>query len=241
MSRNPDIEQAGEYKRPEQVENGGEESEALLPGTKSHDEDYRQTSGYCAYATSAKFSLLHLILAFFGGLLACLVASILFPALCIGGSGPSPNAPSPNKLEVSDLAAPSHVGSTERHDYPPVSPTNGDTSLFPTDVGYAGPTPTGAEPAVVMTAPSYPIHTGAPNLVTPTSKGGGKDSGKGKFDIFKNWGNLSPWYSINRGTFGVDSGPEAPEHCTVTGLHFLHRHGARYPTAWGELNLWSCV
>ncbi|KAJ7932197.1 phytase, partial [Mycena leptocephala] len=29
------------------------------------------------------------------------------------------------------------------------------------------------------------------------------------------------------------SGPEMPDTCQVTGLHLLHRHSARYPSAWG--------
>ncbi|KAJ7850562.1 phytase [Mycena leptocephala] len=31
----------------------------------------------------------------------------------------------------------------------------------------------------------------------------------------------------------VHSGPETPDTCRVTGMHLLHRHGARYPSAWG--------
>ena len=112
-------------------------------------------------------------------------------------------------------------------------------SYFPTDVGYAGPTPTGAEPGLVKTAPGYPIHTGAAVLLQPTSKDEVDGKGGKKFDMFRSWGNLSPWYSIERGAFGVDSGPDPPEGCAVTGLHFLHRHGARYPTNWGELR--TCV
>ncbi|KAG8978216.1 hypothetical protein FRB90_008550, partial [Tulasnella sp. 427] len=127
--------------------------------------------------------------------------------------------------------------------FPPASPTNGHYSTyFPSNVGYAGPTPTGNEAALVQTAPAYPVHTGAPNLVGPASFGGAKgvndaqaaatSSGKKPFDIFKNWGNLSPWYSVPSATFGLpDTSAEAPEQCRIIGLHFLHRHGARYPTS----------
>jgi hypothetical protein len=31
----------------------------------------------------------------------------------------------------------------------------------------------------------------------------------------------------------MDDTAEPPAGCVVTGLHLLHRHGARYPTAWG--------
>jgi len=61
----------------------------------------------------------------------------------------------------------------------------------------------------------------------------GAEGSKG-FDFFKSWSNLSPWYSVDRTSFGLDSSPEDPETSRVTGLHFLHRHGARYLTAWCE-------
>jgi hypothetical protein len=127
------------------------------------------------------------------------------------------------------VLAPPYVGSTEVHNWPPPSPTNDFPSLFPTNVGHAGATPTGAEPALIITAPSYPVHTGAAQLVLPSALHAGGKSTK-DFDLLKNWGNLSPWYSVKRGAFGVDSDPGAPDGCSVTGLHFLHRHGARYPT-----------
>jgi hypothetical protein len=52
--------------------------------------------------------------------------------------------------------APPYIGSTEVHHFP----ANAYPSLFPTKVGYAGGTPTGVEPAVIATAPSYPIQKG---------------------------------------------------------------------------------
>ncbi|KAH9927417.1 phosphoglycerate mutase-like protein [Epithele typhae] len=106
------------------------------------------------------------------------------------------------------------------HRFPPSAPTNAFPSLFPTDVGYAGPTPTGAEPALIATAPAYPLHTGAPHLVSPLilTKNASQQSGS----------------SVERASFGIDSGPEAPPTCRVTGLHLLHRHGARYPTEWAS-------
>jgi hypothetical protein len=124
------------------------------------------------------------------------------------------------------LIAPPYVGSSEVHNFPPHSPTNAYPSLFPTDVGHAGATPTGAEPALIVTAPHYPLHTGAAQIVIPDDK----DTG---FDLLKHWGNLSPWYSVGRTTFGLDSEPGPPDGCKITGLHFLHRHGARYPSRRG--------
>ncbi|KAJ3566101.1 hypothetical protein NP233_g7216 [Leucocoprinus birnbaumii] len=138
---------------------------------------------------------------------------------------------------VDAQAVPGRVGSSEVHHFPPAKPTNNFPELFPPDVGYAGATPTGAEPAIVATAPAWPLHTGAPQLVVPTELKKGhhdEDTEEEKFNMLEHWGNLSPWYSIKRGGFGLDSGVEAPDTCRVTGLHFLHRHGARYPTEWAR-------
>ncbi len=183
-------------------------------------------------ATAARFNFIHLSLSFFAGAFAILIIELLFLSIS------SPFSSSASRDGVK--AASPDAGSTTVHHFPPTSPTNAFPSLFPTDIGYAGGTPTGGEAGVVATAPSYPFQTGAPVLVTPNAKDGSNGSGKGKagkgkgkkFDMFKSWGNLSPWYSVKRGAFGVDSGPEAPQGCRVNGLHFLHRHGARYPTAW---------
>lgn len=235
--RGSDIEGGREYKPLDAAEVSLEESEALLaeesvkhgePSSYHVEPRPQRTQPYAVFS-AARFNLLHLFAASAVGFVACLGFTFLFPSLCF--SRPSTMI---TQSDTSNLLASPDAGSTQVHNYPPLSPTNGDTSLFPTNIGYAGITPTGAEAAVVQTAPIYPIHTGAPNLVTPKWKDASKGSKKGSSDMFKKWGNLSPWYSIERGTFGIDSGPEAPEQCTVTGLHFLHRHGARYPTAWGK-------
>lgn len=201
-----------------------EEQQALLPGSSTDAEPAAPS----APPPHRNFSVTQLILAFVAGGIACLGIQLAI----LGPSCLSPNPYSPEE-DVLNALAPPYVGSTEVHNWPPASPTNADPTLFPTDVGYAGATPTGAEAALIATAPSYPLHTGAPQLVLPVTLHSGEKSTSKSFDLFKSWGNLSPWYSVPRGTFGIDSGPEAPEQCTVTGLHFLHRHGARYPTQWG--------
>ena len=112
-------------------------------------------------------------------------------------------------------------------------------------VGYPGRTPTGAEPAIIATAPSQPLQTGAAELVAPAYTSLPQDSpstsipGERPFNIFRSWGNLSPWYSVPRGAFGIDEGVEPPAECEVKGVHVLHRHGARYPTAWGMCPFYS--
>ncbi|KAF9220158.1 phosphoglycerate mutase-like protein [Gyrodon lividus] len=134
--------------------------------------------------------------------------------------------------DVNALYAHIIPGSPEWHDYPPPSPTNGFPDMFPIDVGYPGPTHAGAEPGVAATAPAYPMHSGSAHLVAPPTFAKGKGKAKsrdGKFDLFRSLGSLSPWYSVEQGTFGIDSSPEAPDTCRITGVHLLHRHGARYP------------
>ncbi|KAG2001830.1 hypothetical protein CC2G_004959 [Coprinopsis cinerea AmutBmut pab1-1] len=113
--------------------------------------------------------------------------------------------------------------------------------MFPSDVGYPGGTPTGAEPAAIATAPVYPYQSGqcsnqliAPEGFSNKLQSHAKDQKSKDFKLFQNWGNLSPWFSVEKGRFGLDSTPEPPETCRITGLHFLHRHGARYPTRWSE-------
>lgn len=99
-------------------------------------------------------------------------------------------------------------------------------------VGFPGPTPTGAEPAAIETAPAYPYNDGDANefpLIHPQPHGSSSES---DFDISKYWGNLSPWYSVRSSDYGLpDASPLTPEGCEVTQMHLLYRHGARYPTS----------
>ncbi|KAI0072842.1 phosphoglycerate mutase-like protein [Panus rudis PR-1116 ss-1] len=220
---NSDPEAGDDYKPVDSVH---DEHAALLP-TTSKERDVLLARDNLNDARRAPVDFFksrpaQLTLSFLGGIAACLVAQAIFCAL---------THPSYGDASLGILASPD-AGSTEVHNFPPTSPTNAVSSMFPTSVGYAGPTPTGAEPALIQTGPSYPIHTGAPHLVAPTftSKHNETETSSKHFDLFKHWGNLSPWFSVGRGAFGLDSGPEAPDTCQITGLHFLHRHGARYPT-----------
>ncbi|KAI1380276.1 phosphoglycerate mutase-like protein [Hypoxylon crocopeplum] len=132
------------------------------------------------------------------------------------------------------LTAAPHAGSAVSDVYPPES-TSVDSALFPpeSEVGFPGPTPTGAEPAAIQTAAAYPYNRGPTNqfpLVAPQPHG--KDATSDKFDITKYWGNLSPWYSLSSADYGLpDTSPLAPPGCNVTQVHLLYRHGARYPTS----------
>jgi hypothetical protein len=143
---------------------------------------------------------------------------------------------------VPEGSFPRDIGSTLAHAYPPASPTNAVASLFPTQVGFPGDTLTGAEAFMVATAAAYPTDAGVDGLVDPGvahATGGGSPSwidesgddiiDPGQFSIFQFWSNLSPFYSVPKGAFGLQSTPEVPAGCKINGVHILHRHGARYP------------
>jgi hypothetical protein len=205
-----------------------EEQQTLLPSSARDPHTSPSTSPLpaCCSIKGRTFSLPYLVISFIAGTLACFLAQYtLFGTACFTSKSSADNS--------AHVLAPPYVGSTEVHNWPPATPTNNVPPLFPTDVGHAGITPTGAEPALILTAPSYPVHTGAAQLVLPSTLHSGTKPKK-HFDLFKNWGNLSPWYSVKRGAFGINSDPGAPDGCNVTGLHLLHRHGARYPTSWCE-------
>ncbi|KAI0273831.1 phosphoglycerate mutase-like protein [Gloeopeniophorella convolvens] len=212
-----DVEAGDEYK-PEV-----EEQQSLLPS--SAREPSASTARLSASPVSSRtVSVPYLVLAFVSGALACALAQYsIFGSACFTLKSSADNS--------AHAFAPPYVGSTEVHNWPPPTPTNNYPPLFPTNVGHAGATPTGAEPALIISAPAYPTHTGAAHLIVPSNLHAGGKSTKG-FDLFKKWGNLAPWYSVKRGAFGIDSDPGVPDGCSVTGLHFLHRHGARYPTSW---------
>ena len=231
------------------------EQEALLPLNPEEQFDDALLSpkekGYIQEAApQAPFRFTHVSIAFTTGIVACVLAQLAIcgPSCFIPRHGGATThvdvAPHPKATAF----APPWVGSSVAHNFPPSKPTNAFPSLFPTNVGYAGPTPTGAEAALIATAPVYPYSNGqcAKNLLQPEQfaagspnpvnlRGSAKGGSSRDFHLFKSWGNLSPWFSNAKGTFGVDSTPEPPETCRITGLHLLHRHGARYPTQWGKL------
>ena len=223
------------------------ETETLLPTSRSPIQSLPSNSP--TQSKSCKqytFGLLHISIAFVLGAFACLIAQVvIFGPSCFTQKSQSSNNRDAQQDAVSALAS-SYAGSTSVHNFPPTKPTNAFPSLFPSDVGYPGGTPTGAEAGVIATAPAYPSHTGqcshellVPKLLKGQTKGQATMTDesvgfkkKPKFNLFRSWGNLTPWFSVGRGRFGVNSTPAPPETCRVTGLHFLHRHGARYPTAY---------
>ncbi|KAH8827000.1 histidine phosphatase superfamily [Flagelloscypha sp. PMI_526] len=208
-----------------------EETAGLLPKheqiSAEDSELQSDTSIHKSRSFYRSFNLAHLAAAFLSGILAC-----LFIQIC-SGPAVSQSLDHSSSSSADAALAPDWAGETRSHKFPPSRPTNANPKLFPTNVGHAGATPTGEEAFVIATAPAYPIHSGAPGLVVPSKmvKAKGGDVSE-DFDMLRSWGNLSPWYSIPKGRFGLDSDPGTPETCRVTGLHFLHRHGARYPTSY---------
>ena len=230
MPDKQDIEAGDDYA----YESTEHEREALLSTAESSNTDPNvlPKAGH-SFPLTRKFGIPYLVLSFFAGSIACLIVQFFCGSCLVRQPSTSTRITGDTNLNHDAMIAPPYVGSTVRHPFPPPSPTNAVPTLFPTDVGYAGGTPTGVEPAIIATAPSYPIQSGAAQLIEPGTLGKNKKGSHG-FDIFWKWGNLSPWYSVDRTAFGLDSSPETPETCRVTGLHLLHRHGARYPTAWCE-------
>lgn len=229
------------------------ETETLLPISRPQIQSLPSTSP--TQSKSCKrytFGVLHISIAFALGVFACLVAqAVIFGPNCFTHKPQSSDTSIGNaKQDAVSALASSYAGSTSVDTFPPTKPTNAFPSLFPSNVGYPGGTPTGAEAGVIATAPSYPLHTGqcSHQLLVPKFLEGqakGQDPmteesvgfrKKPKFNLFRSWGNLTPWYSLGRGRFGVNSTPAPPKTCRITGLHFLHRHGARYPTAWSMLS-----
>ncbi|KAJ8591500.1 phosphoglycerate mutase-like protein [Rhizopogon salebrosus TDB-379] len=125
--------------------------------------------------------------------------------------------------------ASSYAGSTVVASYPPAGASNtAIDSYFPdaSQVGYPGPTPTGAEPEAIVTAIPFSKVENAYPLSRPNSA----DGPDGDFNVMRYWGNLSPMYSVE--SFGLpDASPVIPEGCGLNAVHLLMRHGARYPTS----------
>ncbi|KIK96012.1 hypothetical protein PAXRUDRAFT_139439 [Paxillus rubicundulus Ve08.2h10] len=121
-----------------------------------------------------------------------------------------------------------YAGSTLAASYPPPGATNPAINSYfpdPSQVGYSGPTPTGAEPDAIETASSYPKVTAAYPLSQPNAA-----DNIGSFNVMKHWGNLSPMFSVE--SFGLPkASPLIPEECGINQVFFLTRHGARYPTS----------
>jgi len=262
-----------------------EEQESLLP-TSTQDTTHKSSSSsskpafldFCRDGQSGKnrrhgtkrIVSMALGAGFASGVLSVLLFRYCFPATCYSYDAANHQSPfsfhpsNDPPLQAADFSFPADIGATEVHEYPPASPTNDVPSLFPTEIGFAGATATGAEPGLVLTAPSYPTWKGVEGLLRPKvwdgsnankgnqdtdtpswieddTSGSSSKHQKKQFDIFQHWGNLSPFYSVPSDSFGIESknGPEVPPSCEIKGVHILHRHGARYPTGRCQYLLYS--
>jgi hypothetical protein len=108
-----------------------------------------------------------------------------------------------------------------------------NTALFPNEsqVGYPGVTATGVEPAAIETAAAYAYNSGPAQNFPLVADAPSGDAPGATYDVFKKWGNLSPWYSVPSSFYGLpDASPLVPAGCNIEQVHLLYRHGARYPT-----------
>lgn len=233
-----------------------EEEQNLLP-TPGSSSRYRSNEKHSSsvfqlfQSTITKLGPLStLVIGYILGILTLLIFRICFSSSCNIPSSTSQAPQAAVQIIPAPASFPADIGSTHTHAWPPHAPTNAIPSLFPTKVGYPGPAETGAEPGLVLTAGEgmYPSWKGTEGLARPPVWEGAEeelpvwieeDVGRKKesFNIFKNWGNLTPFHSVPSDSFGIksDTGPEVPSGCTLKGVHILHRHGARYPTGWGTL------
>ncbi|BEI80529.1 hypothetical protein CcaverHIS002_0110580 [Cutaneotrichosporon cavernicola] len=195
----------------EEYELGARDNEPLLPRYEDHE---RQPSPSPANSKRRqqrrrRFPFL------------CLGVSVAFVLLCFAGSAVY------YKKNGGDLSAiedniPGPVKSWADTMFGDVVGLN-DNKHFPTDIGYAGPTPTGLEAALVVTAPAFPLYSGVAPLIRPSTD-------REDFDMMRHWGNLSPYRSVK--SHGLKKSSQAiPDHCELEEMHWLQRHGARYPTS----------
>lgn len=78
-------------------------------------------------------------------------------------------------------------------------------------------------PALLATSPPLPLYSGVSPLVPPESK---------NMIIMHHWGNLSPYHSVK--SHGLKEASQVfPDGCEMEEMHWLQRHGARYPTTSG--------
>lgn len=114
--------------------------------------------------------------------------------------------------------------------------TGSASASFPTDVGYLGTTKQGTVQPFLVNTDSQLNSTQDNAAIGPSAyerRFRAIDDDDGSFDIWSNLGNTSPYASsklFNETKQYADLEPG----CAVTGVHLLHRHGARFPTSSAE-------
>lgn len=113
----------------------------------------------------------------------------------------------------------------------PVPSSSTSEDLFPTNIGYLGSTATAQAPFLAVTDGGA-IATGIPNkhysypnpIDTSVQSFDHKDNDT---SIFQLMGTLSPYF-VSEDGWGVYN-YALPDQCSIKQLHFVQRHGSRYP------------
>lgn len=138
----------------------------------------------------------------------------------------------PSSGSASGPGAASYAGQSSHDGYLTASEP---ASLFPAEsiVGYAGATPTGAEPFAIQTASprsfqNYPkVDENFYPLFRPVAS-----DGNSSFNPMIHWGNLGPRYSVDPNFYNLSSAsPVVPSGCAIDQVQIVMRHGSRYPSS----------
>jgi len=111
--------------------------------------------------------------------------------------------------------------------------TASGSASFPTDVGYLGTTKPGLEQPFLVNTDTLLNSTEANAAIGPSAyetRFRATDDTDGSFNIWARLGNTSPYASSQLFNETAQYGDLEPG-CEVTGVHVLHRHGARFPTS----------
>ncbi|KDQ12411.1 hypothetical protein BOTBODRAFT_634204 [Botryobasidium botryosum FD-172 SS1] len=175
------------------------------------------------------------LLFFLLGFLTCIAYQSSSPSFCHRPLNAAAH------LKALDSSAYHTASPAPVHPYPPAAPTNVIPFLFPTKVGYSGPTATGAEPALLATAPAYPFfHRGAPNLAIP--KPLGDNSGQQRiFNMAESWGNMPPRRPMGFWRLSLDAvdGPDFTLSQRLKNATLAGKHWTAAAAGLSFLNKWS--
>lgn len=99
---------------------------------------------------------------------------------------------------------------------------------FPTNVGYLGTQRNGTAPFLAVTDRL----NGTLKDSAYENRFNATDDDSGDFNLFQYLGNTSPYFSSPIFADFQEENAVLPENYTVSQVHILHRHGARYPTSY---------
>ncbi|UZJ55613.1 hypothetical protein CBS101457_004933 [Exobasidium rhododendri] len=160
--------------------------------------------------------------------LLCLIASksaqaSIYPRQDTSSSSSASSSSSTTSASSSSASSTSSASSSSSSTT--ASSTASSDGSFPTDVGYAGTIKYGASPFLVF---NDRINGSLGNSPIETRWNATDDT---TFNIFQSVGNESPYFSTPLFADYQEGAAVLPEQCTVSQVHLLHRHGARYPTS----------